>query len=180
MPAHRSRLTDSTSCPSRPLTKTPAQVFIQQNAHSLICHSVRLRLLQQGKDLLPLYTGKPFEKVCNGVSGLKMVKQILNRYSGPGKDSLASQNFRVPRDDFFHGNIIAPAATLSEPKLLPFMEATIWDRRRFTPHFAKPCANLRDAAVSLPSLAKHCMATTVNRLLGFCGSRSKYSSTKDL
>jgi hypothetical protein len=62
--------------------------------------SNRLRFLQQGKDLLPLHTGKTLEKVCNGVTGLKMVKQTLNRYSGPGKDSLASENFRVPRNDF--------------------------------------------------------------------------------
>ena len=74
--------------------------------------------LQQGKDLLPLHTGKTFEKVCNGVTGLQMVKQTLNRYPGPGKDRLASENFRVPRNDFLHGNIIAPAATLCEPKLL--------------------------------------------------------------
>jgi hypothetical protein len=38
---------------------------------------MRLRLLQQGKDLLPLHTGKTLEKVCNGVTGLKMVKQTL-------------------------------------------------------------------------------------------------------
>ena len=69
---------------------------------------MRLRFLQQGKDLLPLHTGKTFEKVCNGVTGLKMVKQTLNRYSGPGKDRLASENFRIPRNDFLHGNIIAP------------------------------------------------------------------------
>src|SRR5580692_2206638 len=86
---------------------------------------MRLRFLQQGKDLLPLHTGKTFEKVCNGVTGLKMVKQTINRYSGPSKDRLASENFRVPRNDFLHGNIIAPAATLCEPKLLPSMEATI-------------------------------------------------------
>jgi hypothetical protein len=47
----------------------------------MICHSMRLRFLQQGKDLLPLHTGKTFEKVCNGVTGLQMVKQTLNRYS---------------------------------------------------------------------------------------------------
>src|SRR5271165_1650639 len=76
-------------------------------------HSMRLRFLQQGKDLLPLHTGKTFEKVRNGVTGLKMVKQTLNRYPGPGKDRLASENFRVPRNDFPHGNIIAPAATLA-------------------------------------------------------------------
>ena len=57
-------------------------------------HSMRLRFLQQGKDLLPLHTGKTFEKVCNGVTGLKMVKQTLNRYPGPGKDRFASENFR--------------------------------------------------------------------------------------
>jgi hypothetical protein len=79
---------------------------------------MRLRLLQQGKDLLPLHTGKTFEKVSNGVTGLQMVKQTLNRYPGPGKDRLASENFRVPRNDTLHGNVIAPAATLCEPKLL--------------------------------------------------------------
>jgi hypothetical protein len=89
---------------------------------------MRLRFLQQGKDLLPLHTGKTFEKVCNGVAGLKMVKQTLNRYPGPGKDRLASENFRVPRNDFLHANTIAPAATLCEPKLLPSMEATMWQR----------------------------------------------------
>ncbi len=41
-------------------------------------HSMRFGFLQQGKDLLPLHTGKTFEKVCNGVTGLKMVKQTLN------------------------------------------------------------------------------------------------------
>src|SRR5260370_37578460 len=87
-------------------------------------HSMRLRFLQQGQDLLPLHTGKTFEKVCNGVTGLKMVKQTLNRYPGPGKDRLASENFPVPRNDFLPRNIIAPAATLCEPKLLPSMEAT--------------------------------------------------------
>src|SRR5271165_2089381 len=75
-------------------------------------HSMRLRFLQQGKDLLPLHTGKTFEKVRNGVTGLKMVKQTLNRYPGPGKDRLASENFRVPRNDFPHGNIIACTLTL--------------------------------------------------------------------
>jgi hypothetical protein len=73
---------------------------------SLMRHSMRLRFLQQGKDLLPLHTGKTFEKVCNGVTGFKMVKQTLNRYPGPSKDRLASENFRVPRNDFLHGNII--------------------------------------------------------------------------
>ena len=86
-------------------------------------HSMRLRCLQQGKDLLPLHTGKTFEKVCNGFTGLKMVKQTLNRYPGPGKDRLASENFRIPRYDFLHGKIIAPAATLCEPKLPLSMEA---------------------------------------------------------
>ena len=81
-------------------------------------HSMRLRFLQQGKDLLPLHTGKTFEKVCNGVTGLKMVKQTLNRYSGPGKDRLASENFRVPRNDFLPGNIIAPAATLCDASMM--------------------------------------------------------------
>jgi hypothetical protein len=100
---------------------------------------MRLRFLQQGKDLLPLYTGKTFEKVCNGVTGLKMVKQTLNRYPGPGKDRLASQNFRVPLNDFLHGGIIAPAATLGEPKLLPPMEATIWQRVRDS----NPCRGLK-------------------------------------
>ena len=41
----------------------------------MICHSMRLRFLQQGKDLLPLHTGKTFEKVCNAVTGLEMVEQ---------------------------------------------------------------------------------------------------------
>jgi hypothetical protein len=95
----------------------PVQLFIQQNAHSLICHSVRLRLLQQGKDLLLLYTGKTFEKVCYSVSGLKMVKQTLDRYPGPGKDRLASENFRVSPNDFLHGYSLAPAATLCEAKV---------------------------------------------------------------
>jgi hypothetical protein len=102
-------------------------------------HSMRLRFLQQGKDLLPLHTGKTFEKVCNGVTGFKMVKQTLNRYPGPSKDRLASENFRVPRNDFLHGNIIPPAATLCEPKLLPSMEATIWQRVRDS----NPCPGLR-------------------------------------
>jgi hypothetical protein len=53
-----------------------------------------------------------------------MVKQTLNRYPGPGKDRLASENIRVLRNDFLHGNMIAPAATLREPKLLPRMEWT--------------------------------------------------------
>jgi hypothetical protein len=83
---------------------------------------MRLRFLQQGKDLLPLHTRKALEKVCNGVSGLKMVKQTLNWYPGPGEDRLASENFRVPRNDFLHGNLIALGATLCEPKLLPTRE----------------------------------------------------------
>ena len=58
-PAHPSRWTDSTSCPSKPLPKTAVYVVIKQSAHSMICHSMRLRFLQQGKDLLPLHTGKP-------------------------------------------------------------------------------------------------------------------------
>jgi hypothetical protein len=33
------------------------------------------------------------------------------------------REFQVPRNDFFHGNIIAPGATLCEPELLPTMEA---------------------------------------------------------
>jgi hypothetical protein len=107
---------------------------IRMAPHSLMRH----RFLQQGKDLLPLHTGKTFQKVCNGVTGLKMVKQTLNRYSGPGKDRLASENFRVPRNDFLHGNIIAPAATLCEPKLLPSMEATIWQRVRDSNHVSWP------------------------------------------
>ena len=84
---------------------------------------MRLRFLQQGKDLLPFHTGKTFEKVCNGVTGLQMVKKTLDRYPGPGKDRLASENFRIPRYDFLHGKIIAPAATLCEPKLPLSMEA---------------------------------------------------------
>ena len=93
-------------------------------------HSMRLRFLQQGKDLLPLHTRKTFEEVRNGVTRLKMVKQTLNGHPGPGKDRLASENFRVPRNDFLHENMIAPDATLCEPKLLPSMEARIWQRVR--------------------------------------------------
>ena len=104
---------------------------------------MRLRLLQQGNDQLSLHTGKTFEKVCNGVTGLKMVKQTLNRYPGPGKDRLASENFRVPRNDFLHGDIIAPGATLCEPKLLPSMEATIWQRVRDS----NPCTGLERALI---------------------------------
>jgi hypothetical protein len=94
-----------------------------------------LRLLQQGKNLLPLHTGKTFEKVCNGVSGLKMVKQTLNRYAGSGEDRLASQDFRVSRNDFLHGGIIAPAAGLCEAKLLPPREL----KGTENPEVNKPC-----------------------------------------
>jgi hypothetical protein len=83
---------------------------------------MRLRFLQQGKDLFPLHTGKAFEKVCNGAGGLKIVKQTLNWYPGPREDRLASENFRVPRNDFLHGEIIALGATLCQSKLLPTME----------------------------------------------------------
>jgi hypothetical protein len=55
---------------------------------------MRLRLLQQCKDLHPLHTGKTIEKVCNGVADLQMVKKTLDRYPGPGKDRVASENFR--------------------------------------------------------------------------------------
>ena len=104
-------------------------------------HSMRLRFLQQDKDLLPLHTGKTFEKVCNRVTGLKMFKQTLNRHPGPGKDGLSSENFRVPRNDFLHENITAPAANLCEPKLLPSTEATIWQRVRDS----NPCTGLERA-----------------------------------
>ena len=57
---------------------------IRMAPHSLMRHSMRLRFLQQGKDLLPLHTGKTFEKVCNAVTRLEMVEQTLNRYPGPG------------------------------------------------------------------------------------------------
>jgi hypothetical protein len=78
---------------------------------------MRPRLLQQRKDLLPLHTGKTFEKVCNRVIGLQMVKQTLNRYPGHGEDRLASENFRISRNDFLHRYSIAPAATLCEAKV---------------------------------------------------------------
>ena len=94
---------------------------------------MRLRFLQQGKDLLPLHTGKTFEKVRNGVTGLKMVKQTLDRYPAPGKDRLASENFRVPRNDFLHSGIIAPGTTLCELKLLLTMEA----REDRNPHLSR-------------------------------------------
>lgn len=52
-----------------------------------------------------------------------MVEQTLNRYPGPAKDRLASENFRVSRNHVFHANIIARPATLCEPKLLPSLES---------------------------------------------------------
>jgi hypothetical protein len=47
-----------------------------------------------------------------------MVKQTLDRYPGTSKDRLASENFRVSRNDFLHGCSIAPAATLCEAKVV--------------------------------------------------------------
>ena len=100
--------------------KCPSQSILVHRSFNyvIIPFSMRLRLLQQGKDLLPLHTGKTFEKVCNGVISLKMIKETLNRYPGPGKDRLASENFRVPRNGFLHASTIAPAATLREPRNL--------------------------------------------------------------
>jgi hypothetical protein len=86
---------------------------------------MRFRFLQQGQDLLPLHTGKTFEKVCNAVTGLEMVKQTLNRYPGPCKDRLAPEDFRVPRNDFLHGDIIAMPQPFASQSCLPSMEATI-------------------------------------------------------
>ena len=65
---------------------------------------MRLRFLQRSKDLLPRHAGKTLEKICNGVAGLQMVKKTLDRYPGPGKDRLASENFRISRNDFLHAN----------------------------------------------------------------------------
>jgi hypothetical protein len=55
---------------------------------------MRLRFLQQGKDLLPLYTGKTFEKVCNGVAGPKMVKSNRNLF---GRTDEEIQEWEEPR-----------------------------------------------------------------------------------
>jgi hypothetical protein len=80
---------------------------------------MRLRFLQQSKDLLPRHTGKTFEKICDGVAGLQMVKKTLDRYPGPGKDRLSSENFRISRNDFLHANTIVAGATLCEAKFQP-------------------------------------------------------------
>ncbi len=66
-----------------------------------------------------------------------MVKQTLNRDAGPGKDRIASENFRAPLNDFLHGSIIAPSANLCMPKRPPAMGATIWQRvRGSNPYFS--------------------------------------------
>jgi hypothetical protein len=70
---------------------------------------MRLRFLQQGKDLLLLNAGKTFEKVRNGITGLQMIEQTLNRYPGPGKNRLPSKNFRVAGDNVSRIDIITRA-----------------------------------------------------------------------
>jgi hypothetical protein len=91
---------------------------------------MRFRFLQQGKDLLPLHTGKTFEKVCNAVTGLQMVKQTLNRYPGPGKDRLAPENFRVPRNDF-----LPPWIGIAMLLHQPTIRGASRDRRAFSGGF---------------------------------------------
>jgi hypothetical protein len=49
-----------------------------------------------------------------------MVKQTLNRYPGLGKDRLASENFRISRNEFLHKATLAPAANPSRAKATAF------------------------------------------------------------
>jgi hypothetical protein len=75
-----SRMGGCMGCTELPYPLAPSRK-LAEGWTSLIAHSttvtvpfsMRLRFLQQGKDLLPLHTGKTFEKVCNGVTGPKMV-----------------------------------------------------------------------------------------------------------
>jgi hypothetical protein len=73
--------------------------------------SMRFRFLQQVKNLLPLNTRKTFEKVCNGVTGLQMIEETLNRYPGPSKnlegwlEAVSARTPVMPIGDGFGGLI---------------------------------------------------------------------------
>jgi hypothetical protein len=69
-----------TELPTLSRLRQLAEVWTFLIAHSIIVtvpFSMRLRFLQQGKDLLPFHTGETFEKFCNGVTRPRWSNRLI-------------------------------------------------------------------------------------------------------
>jgi hypothetical protein len=52
--------------------------------------------------LFPLYTGKSFEELLDGIARLQMIEQTLYRNSRPGKNRFATEDLRILRNNAAH------------------------------------------------------------------------------